>query len=47
MQKITFFGDIMIEPPILKGAKRPGGKYDFNPIFDRVRELFALCIEEE
>ena len=39
MQKITFFGDMMCEPPILKGAKRQGGKYDFNPIFDHVRDL--------
>ena len=41
MQKITFFGDIMIEPPILKAAKRPGGKYDFNPIFAQVKDLLA------
>ena len=41
MKKITFFGDIMCELPILKGAKRPGGKFDFNPIFDHVRDLFA------
>lgn len=39
--KLTFFGDIMCEPPVLKGAKRPGGKYDFNPAFDHVRKLFA------
>lgn len=41
MEKITFFGDIMCEPPVLKGAKRFGGKYDFNPIFDHVRELLS------
>ena len=31
----------MCEPPILKGAKRPGGKYDFNPIFAQVKDLLA------
>lgn len=41
MQKLTFFGDIMCEPPILKGAKRKGGAYDFNPIFAQVKDLLA------
>ena len=41
MKKITFLGDIMIEPPVLKAAKRPGGKYDFDGVFDRVRPLLA------
>ena len=41
MKKITFFGDIMCEPPVLKGGKRPSGKYDFDPVFDDVKNLFA------
>ena len=37
--KITFLGDIMCEPPVLKGAKRPGGKYDFSGVFARAKSL--------
>lgn len=40
MKKITFLGDIMIEPPVLKAAKRPGGKYDFTDVFKYVKPLF-------
>lgn len=39
MKKITFLGDIMIEPPVLKAAKRPGGKYDFNDVFKFVKPI--------
>lgn len=39
--KITFLGDIMCEPPVLKGAKRPGGKYDFSEVFTHVKPLLA------
>jgi len=37
--KITFLGDIMIEPPVLKAAKRPGGKYDFDDVFKYVKPM--------
>lgn len=40
MKKITFLGDIMIEPPVLKAAKRPGGKYDFSDVFKFVKPMF-------
>lgn len=36
--KITFLGDIMCEPTVLKGAKRRDGSYDFTYVFDGVRE---------
>ena len=39
MKKITFLGDIMIEPPVLKAAKRPGGKYDFTDVFKYVKPI--------
>ncbi len=38
--KITFLGDIMAEPPVLKAAKRPGG-YDFSGVFAPAKELLA------
>lgn len=41
MKKLTFFGDIMCEPPILKGAKRRGNTYDFDPVFAQIKELLA------
>lgn len=41
MKKITFLGDIMIEPPVLKAAKQKDGTYNFDGVFDRVRELLA------
>lgn len=40
MKRITFLGDIMIEPPVLKAAKRPGGKYDFSDVFKYVKPIF-------
>ncbi len=39
MKKITFIGDIMIEPPVLKAAKRKGGTYDFSGVFQYVQPL--------
>ena len=39
MKKITFIGDIMCEPPVLKAAKRPDGQYDFNDVFKYVQPL--------
>lgn len=38
--KLTFIGDIMIEPPVLKAAKQPDGSYDFYPVFARCQRLF-------
>ncbi len=38
--KITFVGDIMCEPLMLKAAKR-AGEYDFSGVFRNVRDLFA------
>ena len=39
MKRITFLGDIMIEPPVLKAAKRSGGRYDFTDVFRYVRPI--------
>lgn len=39
MKKLTFIGDIMAEPPVLKAAKRPGGQYDFSGVFAHVQSL--------
>jgi len=36
--KITFLGDIMCEPAVLKGAKK-GKEYDFTYVFDGVRDF--------
>lgn len=36
--RITFFGDVMCEPTVLKGAKR-GKTYDFDYVFDAVRDF--------
>jgi len=41
MKKITFLGDIMAEPPVLKAAKRKDGSYDFSGVFARVRPMLA------
>ena len=38
--KITFLGDIMIEPPVLKAARRRGG-YDFRGVFSRAKGLLS------
>lgn len=39
--KITFTGDIMIEPPVLKNAKQKDGSYDFYPIFEHAQSLLS------
>lgn len=36
--KLTFLGDVMCEPTVLKGAKKRDGSYDFNYVFDGVRD---------
>ena len=38
LKKITFFGDIMCEPTVLKGAKK-GKTYDFSYVFSGTRSL--------
>ena len=38
--KITFIGDIMIEPPVLHGAKQPDGSYNFDAVFEKAQGLF-------
>ena len=38
--KITFIGDIMIEPPVLHGAKQPDGSYNFDAVFEKSQGLF-------
>ena len=39
--KITLLPDIMCEPPVLKAAKRRGGKYDFCGVFAHTKELIG------
>ena len=39
--KITFIGDIMCEKPLLKGAYREGGRFDFSPLFSAVKDKFG------
>ena len=39
--KITFLGDIMAEPPVLKAAKKRDGSYDFRGVFKHVKPLLA------
>ncbi len=39
--KITFLGDIMCEPPVLKAAKRRGGTYDFSGVFAPSKALLG------
>ena len=39
--KITFLGDIMAEPPVLKAAKKRDGSYDFRGVFKYVKPLLA------
>lgn len=41
MIKITFVGDIMIEPPVLKAARRKNGTYDFDDIFAPAKGLLS------
>jgi len=37
--KITFIGDIMIEPPVLKAAKKAGNEYNFDFVFEKAQSL--------
>lgn len=39
--KITFIGDIMAEPPVLKAAKQKDGSYNFDGVFEYVKPLLA------
>jgi len=39
--KITFIGDIMCEPSVLKGAAQKDGSYDFRPMFEKVKGLLG------
>ena len=39
--KITFLGDIMCEPPVLKGAKQKDGSFDFNYVFKHALPLLS------
>ena len=39
--KLTFLGDIMCEPPVLKAAKRSRGTYDFRGVFAPSKQLLA------
>ena len=39
--KITFLGDMMCEPPVLKAARRRKGRYDFSGVFANVKDLLA------
>ena len=39
--KLTFLGDIMCEPPVLKAAKRRGGAYDFSGVFAQTKALLS------
>ena len=38
--KLTFIGDIMIEPPVLKAAKQKDGSYNFDFVFEKAKSLF-------
>ena len=39
--KITFLGDIMCEPPILKASKKKDGTYNFDAVFEKVKPMIA------
>lgn len=39
--KITFLGDIMCEPPIVRASRKKDGTYDFNGVFAQVKDLLA------
>ena len=41
MNRITFLGDALCNPPMLEGHETAGG-YDFRPVFAPVREGSAL-----
>ena len=38
--KITLVGDIMIEPPVLKAARKSDGSYDFYGVFEHMQSLY-------
>ena len=38
--KITFIGDIMIEPPVLQAARQKDGSYNFDEVFEKAKSLF-------
>ena len=33
--KLTFIGDIMIEPPVLRAGRQKDGSYDFYGVFEK------------
>lgn len=37
--RITIFGDIMCEPPVLSGAKTKTGGYDFSYVFEKIQGI--------
>lgn len=37
--RITIFGDIMCEPPVLKGAKQKNGEYNFDYVYENVKDI--------
>jgi poly-gamma-glutamate synthesis protein (capsule biosynthesis protein) len=39
--KITFLGDIMCEPCVLKAGKQADGSYDFSFLFEKVKPMLA------
>lgn len=41
MIKISFIGDIMCEPLMLKAAGKADGSFDFSPVFAHVKDLLA------
>lgn len=41
MKRITIVGDIMCERPVLKAGKQKDGRYDFTPIFEKIKPMFA------
>ncbi len=38
--KITVFGDVMCEEPILKASKKRDGTYNFDGVFEKVKPMF-------
>ena len=42
--KITFLGDIMAEPPVLKAAKKRDGSYDFRGVFKDLYMYLFLAL---
>lgn len=39
--KVTIFGDIMCEAPLLKAALRHGSEYDFSSVFMNIKDMIA------